>query len=292
MVRDRSASAKVFDTVVHIVMILIVLATLLPVLHVISISFSSTGAINRGEVGLWPVEFSTGAYQAIFKSGKVPRSFGNAVYYTVLGTAINMLLTTMMAYPLSRSYLTFRKFYNILVLITMFFSGGLIPTFLTVKMLGMYNTVWAIVLPGAISTWNLIIMRTFFMNLPIELEESAMLDGANEIQIFIKIVLPLSKASLATIGLFYGVSHWNSWFNAMIYFKSSTSYPLQTILRSIVINNEVTDELAVVDDIADQISTEGIKYSTLVVSMVPMMIVYPFVQKYFVKGVMIGSLKG
>lgn len=291
MVRDRSVSAKVFEVVVHIVMVFVLLITLLPVIHVISISFSSTQAISRGDVSLWPVEFSVTAYRSIFKSGNVPRSFLNSVYYTVLGTGINMILTTMMAYPLSRTYLTFRKFYNVLVLVTMFFSGGLIPTFLTVKNLGLYDTVWAIVLPGAISTWNLIIMRTFFMNLPLELEESAQLDGANDFTIFFRIILPLSKASIATIALFYGVSHWNNWFNAMIYFKNSRSYPLQTILRSIVINSEVTDEIQI-DDPLDRVSTEGIKYSTLVVSMVPMMLIYPFVQKYFVKGVMIGSLKG
>ncbi len=291
MVRDRSISAKVFEAVVHIVMICVVLLTLLPVIHVISISFSSAAAISRGDVGLWPVEFSVSAYTAIFKSGNVPRSFLNSVYYTALGTAINMLLTTMMAYPLSRTYLTFRKFYNVLVLITMFFSGGLIPTFLTVKNLGLYNTVWAIALPGAISTWNLIIMRTFFMGLPAELEESAQLDGANDFTIFARIILPLSKASIATIALFYGVGHWNNWFSGMIYFKNSKSYPLQTILRSIVINSEVSDEITV-DEVINSISAEGIKYSTLVVSMVPMMAVYPFIQKYFVKGVMIGSLKG
>lgn len=291
MVKDNSLSGRVFGAVVHVVMIAVVLVTLLPVIHVIAISFSDKYAIARGEVGLWPVNFSWASYIAIFKSGNVPRSFVNAVYYTVLGTTINMVMTTMMAYPLSRTYLTFRKFYNVLVLITMFFSGGLIPTFLVVKSLGMYDTVWAIVLPGAISTWNMIIMRTFFMALPAELEESAQLDGANDFTIFTKIVLPLSKASLATIGLFYAVGHWNSWFNAMIYFKSSKSYPLQTILRSIVINTEISDEIQV-DEVVDSISSEGIKYSTLVVSMVPMMAIYPFIQKYFVKGVMIGSLKG
>lgn len=291
MVKDDSLSGKVFTVVVHVTMIVVLIATLVPVIHVISISFSSSNAINRGLVSLWPVEFSLNAYNAIFETGRVMRAFGNSVYYTVLGTAINMLLTTMMAYPLSRSYLTFRKFYNVLILIPMFFGGGLIPTFLNIRNLGMYDTVWAIVLPGAISSWNLIIMRTFFMSLPIELEESAQLDGANEFTIFGKIILPLSMASLATITLFYAVGHWNSWFNAMIYFKNSSSYPLQTILRSIVIENQMSEEIQM-DEIANPVSAEGIKYSTLVISMVPMMVVYPFIQKYFVKGVMIGSLKG
>lgn len=291
MVKDDSLSAKVFSAVVHIAMLVVLIATLVPVIHVISISFSSSNAINRGLVTLWPVEFSLNAYNAIFETGRVMRAFGNSVYYTALGTAINMLLTTMMAYPLSRTYLTFRKFYNVLILIPMFFGGGLIPTFLNIRNLGMYDTVWAIVLPGAISSWNLIIMRTFFMSLPVELEESAQLDGANEFTIFLRIILPLSMASLATITLFYAVGHWNSWFNAMIYFKSNTSYPLQTILRSIVIDNQMSEEIQM-DEIANPVSAEGIKYSTLVVSMLPMMVVYPFVQKYFVKGVMIGSLKG
>ena len=291
MVKDESLSAKVFTVVVHVTMIVVLIATLVPVIHVISISFSSSDAINRGLVSLWPVEFSLNAYNAIFETGRVVRAFGNSVYYTVLGTAINMLLTTMMAYPLSRTYLTFRKFYNVLILIPMFFGGGLIPTFLNIRDLGMYDTVWAIVLPGAISSWNLIIMRTFFMSLPIELEESAQLDGANEFTIFRKIILPLSMASLATITLFYAVGHRNSWFNAMIYFKNSSSYPLQTILRSIVIENQMSEEIQM-DEIANPVSAEGIKYSTLVISMVPMMVVYPFVQKYFVKGVMIGSIKG
>ncbi len=291
MVKDESLSAKVFTVVVHVTMIVVLIATLVPVIHVISISFSSSDAINRGLVSLWPVEFSLNAYNAIFETGRVVRAFGNSVYYTVLGTAINMLLTTMMAYALSRTYLTFRKFYNVLILIPMFFGGGLIPTFLNIRDLGMYDTVWAIVLPGAISSWNLIIMRTFFMSLPIELEESAQLDGANEFTIFRKIILPLSMASLATITLFYAVGHWNSWFNAMIYFKNSSSYPLQTILRSIVIENQMSEEIQM-DEIANPVSAEGIKYSTLVISMVPMMVVYPFVQKYFVKGVMIGSIKG
>ena len=291
MVKDDSLSAKIFTVVVHVVMAVVLIATLVPVIHVISISFSSSNAINRGLVSLWPVEFSLNAYNAIFETGRVMRAFGNSVYYTVLGTAINMLLTTMMAYPLSRTYLTFRKFYNVLILIPMFFGGGLIPTFLNIRSLGMYDTVWAIVLPGAISSWNLIIMRTFFMSLPVELEESAQLDGANEFTIFLRIILPLSMASLATITLFYAVGHWNSWFNAMIYFKSSDSYPLQTILRSIVIENQMSEEIQM-DEIANPVSAEGIKYSTLVISMVPMMVIYPFIQKYFVKGVMIGSLKG
>jgi len=291
MVKDDSLSSRVFSVVVHVVMLVILIVTLVPVVHVISISFSSASAINRGLVSLWPVEFSVNAYNAIFETGRVMRAFGNSVYYTVLGTAINMLLTTMMAYPLSRTYLTFRKFYNVLILIPMFFGGGLIPSFLNIRNLGIYDTVWAIVLPGAISSWNLIIMRTFYMSLPVELEESAQLDGANEFTIFVKIILPLSTASLATITLFYAVGHWNSWFNAMIYFKSSSSYPLQTILRSIVIDNQMSEEIQM-DEIANPVSAEGIKYSTLVISMLPMMVVYPFVQKYFVKGVMVGSLKG
>jgi putative aldouronate transport system permease protein len=208
-----------------------------------------------------------------------------------------------MAYPLSKKRLTLRGFYTTLVVITMFFGGGLIPTFLLVRSLGMYNTLWAMVLPGAIATWNLIIMRTFFQAIPAELEESAYLDGASDMKILLRIVLPLSKAAIATIGLFYLVAHWNSWFSAVIYLKDSKKFPLQLILRHIVIQGQIAEEMVqkgmmAAADLLDRegaedfISVEKIKYATLFASMVPMLIIYPFIQRYFVKGVMIGSLKG
>jgi putative aldouronate transport system permease protein len=260
-------------------------------------SFSSSTAIDRGRVGLLPVEPTVKSYKMIWDAGKVPKSFLNSIYYTVLGTAINMVMTALTAYPLSKKNLPLRGFYMTLIIITMFFGGGLIPSFLLVRSLKMYNTVWALVLPGAISSMNMIIMRTFFEGIPAELEESAHLDGANDLRILLRIILPLSTASIATIGMFYAVGHWNSWFSANIYLRESSKFPLQLILREIIMQNQMARELAEQGNIAAMeetgyVSVEGLKYATLVISIVPMLMIYPFVQKYFVKGVLIGSLKG
>lgn len=296
MVKDNSVSSIVLDVIIHISLFFLLVVTLYPVLHVASVSLSSPSAFERGLVTFYPVEFTLESYKLIWEAGTVPRAYLNTIFYTILGTTINLIMTASMAYPLSRERLPFRSFYNKIVIITMFFSGGLIPEFLLVQNLKMYNTIWALVLPGAISTWNLIIMRTFFQSIPIELEESAYLDGANELIIFIRIILPLSKASIATIGLFYAVSHWNSWFSALIYLKDSNKYPLQLILRDIIMQGQMAQELAAQGDLSllekQTTNVESIKYATLFASILPMMVVYPFIQKYFVKGVMIGSLKG
>lgn len=297
MVRDRSFSSIMLDIIVHTTLIILLVITLFPVLHVAAVSLSSSKAIDRGLVSIFPVDFSLEAYRILWKSGRVPKSFVNSVIYTSVGTVVNMLVTMLMAYPLSKKKLPLRRFYTTLIVFTMFFSGGLIPTFLVVKGLGLYNTMWALILPGAISTMNLIIMRTFFQSIPMELEESAFLDGANDIVVFYRIILPLSKASIATIAMFYAVGHWNSWFNALVYLKDSEKYPMQLILRDIVIQSQMSRELAEQGsteayELINTVSVEGIKYATLFFSIIPMLIIYPFVQKYFVKGVMIGSLKG
>lgn len=297
MVRDRSFSSIMLDIIVHTTLIILLVITLFPVLHVAAVSLSSSKAIDRGLVSIFPVDFSLEAYRILWKSGRVPKSFVNSVIYTSVGTVVNILVTMLMAYPLSKKKLPLRRFYTTLIVFTMFFSGGLIPTFLVVKGLGLYNTMWALILPGAISTMNLIIMRTFFQSIPMELEESAFLDGANDIVVFYRIILPLSKASIATIAMFYAVGHWNSWFNALVYLKDSEKYPMQLILRDIVIQSQMSRELAEQGsteayELINTVSVEGIKYATLFFSIIPMLIIYPFVQKYFVKGVMIGSLKG
>ena len=302
MVRDNSLSSKILSLVVHCTVVILLIVTLYPVLHVASVSFSRGSAVMKNEVTFYPKGFNLNAYDRIFSTPKIPRGYMNSLLYTSVGTAINLLLTACMAYALSKKRLTFRSFYTTLVIVTMFFGGGLIPTFLLVKSLGMYNTLWALVIPTAISTWNLIIMRTFFMGIPTELEESAFLDGANDITVLVRIVLPLSKAAIATIGLFYMVGHWNSWFPAVIYLKDSEKYPLQVYLRQIVIQNILDEELGATfqaqmletigSDIDDYITVEKIKYATLFASLLPMLIVYPLLQKYFVKGIMIGSLKG
>ncbi|MDR2101329.1 MAG: carbohydrate ABC transporter permease [Treponema sp.] len=297
LLKDNSLSSRILDVVVYTFLFLLLLITIAPVLHVISMSFSSSMAIDRGKVGLLPVEATTKSYKMIWDAGKVPGSFLNSVYYTVLGTAINMVMTILTAYPLSKKNLPLRGFYMTLIIITMFFGGGLIPSFLLVRSLKMYNTVWALVLPGAVSSMNMIIMRTFFEGLPAELEESARLDGASDLRILLRIILPLSTASIATIGMFYAVGHWNSWFSANIYLRESSKFPLQLILREIIMQNQMARELAEQGNVAAMeetgyVSVEGLKYATLVISIAPMLVIYPFVQKYFVKGALIGSLKG
>ena len=293
MVRDRSVSSHIFDIIIYASLTFVFIICLFPILHVASVSLSSPQLAMAGEVSIFPKGLTTDAYRTIFRAGAVPRGFKNSLLYTSTGTAINLIMTVMMAYPLSKKHLTFRGFYMVLIMVTMFFSGGLIPQFLLVRNLGMYNKMWALVVPTAISAWNLIIMRTLFQSLPNELDESAYLDGANDFTVLLKIVLPLSKAAIATIGLFYAVFHWNSFFHAIIYLRSSEKYPLQVILRQIVLQNQMAEEMAqhYIDDPA-QFYSESIKYATLFTSLVPMMIIYPFLQKYFVKGVMIGSLKG
>lgn len=293
MIKDNSISSKILSIIIHITLVLLVVVTLFPVLHVLAVSLSSTHAYTSGMVSIFPREFTFEAYQTIWRQGSVPRGYINTIVYTVLGTFVNLLLTSMTAYPLSRERLTFRSFYNGMIVFTMFVTGGMVPTFLLVKDIGIYNTVWAMVLPNAITVWNLVLLRTNFKSIPLELEESAFLDGANEFTIFTRIILPLSKAGLATIGLFYAVGHWNAWFSALLYLRDSDKYPLQLILREIVIQGSVQmEQLSAEEGSAAVTSVENIKYATLFASLVPMLVVYPFIQKYFVKGVMVGSLKG
>ena len=226
------------------------------------------------------------------------RAFKNSVIITAGGTAINMLFTTTYAYALSRKRLALRGIYTIIAMIPMYFSGGLIPSFLLISQtLHLYNSWWALILPGAINTSNMIIMRSFFVSLPAELEESAYLDGANDFVIFFKIMLPLSQAVMMTVGLYYLVGHWNSWFSAMVYLNEDEKMPLQYMLRQIVLLSASLDQAAYDGEIVTDSSLYftnyvAVKYATLVFSMAPMMMIYPFIQRFFVKGVMIGSVKG
>ena len=305
MIRDTTVSGRMSWVVVHAMVLLVLVTTLYPVLHIASVSFSDDVSVMGNRVTFYPVNFNLRAYQLIFSSPLIPNSFKNAVIYTVVGTVVNMLLTTTMAYALSKPRLAFRGLITAAVIFTFFFGGGLIPTFLLVRGLGMYNTIWALAVPAAISTFYLIVMRTFFQTLPQELEDSAVVDGANDITVFFRIMLPISKAAVATITLFYAVSHWNSWFPAVVYFSKAERYPLQVILRQIVIENQMTEALLERGEMAaaramdeqeqsDQLiaSVDRIKFATLFASIVPMLIIYPFIQRYFVRGLMIGSLKG
>ena len=298
MIADRSLSSKIMDVIVYTTMIVVLVTNLYPVLYVVSASLSSASANDRGLVTIFPVDFNIDAYIGIFSMPTLTRAFTNSVIITASGTAINMFFTTTYAYALSRKKLALRGFYTVVAMIPMYFSGGLIPSFLLItRTLHLYNSWWALILPGAISTTNMIIMRSFFVSLPAELEESAYLDGANDIVIFYKIILPLSKAVLFTIGLYYLVGHWNSWFNAMIYLDDDNKMPLQYMLRQIVLLSANLEQAALDGEVVSGSSLYftnyvAVKYATLVFSMIPMLMIYPFIQKYFVKGVMIGSIKG
>ena len=298
MIADKSVSSKVMDVIVYATMIIVLAVTLYPVLYVLSSSLSSANANDRGLVTIFPVEFNIDAYKGIFAMPTLTRAFKNSVIITAGGTAINMIFTTSYAYALSRKRLALRGIYTIIAMIPMYFSGGLIPNFLLITQnLRLYNSWWALILPGAINTSNMIIMRSFFVSLPAELEESAYLDGANDFVIFWKIMLPLSQAVMMTVGLYYLVGHWNSWFSAMVYLHDEETMPLQFMLRQIVLLSANLEQAALDGEAITGTSIYftnyvAVKYATLVFSMVPMLMIYPFIQKFFVKGVMIGSIKG
>lgn len=290
--KRRKIRFEFLDLVIHTTLIGLMVVILYPILHILSVSLSSTVAYRQG-ISFYPRDLDLSAYRSILAAGNVMTGFKNSVIYTVLGTTINVVCTSMVGFALSRPKLAFRKFYMLYVMIPMYFGGGLIPSYLNVINLGLYNTIWAMVLPNAIAVWNLVIMRTFFTSIPLELDESAHVDGAGDITIFLRIIIPCAKAGIATIALFYLSAHWNSWFAAMIYLRQVEKYPLQLLIRRIVMEEFLAQELSALHGITDQpVTQDAIKYATIVIAVMPMLLVYPFIQKYFVKGVMIGSLKG
>lgn len=281
----------VFSAVTYIFIGLVILATVYPFIYIISCSISDSGAVARGEVWLTPVGVNFNAYERVVTDSRLWRSYGNTLFIVVAGTLINLAMTTSLAYPLSRPNFSSRRVLMVGVTITMFFSGGMVPTYLLVKNLGLINNIWALILPVAISTYNLIVTRTFLEGIPESLHEAATIDGANELQIFIRIYLPLSKAILATMTLFYAVSHWNGYFNAMLYLNKESLQPLQIFLRNVLIQYEASEMMTDIIQDRDSVS-QTIRYATIMISVIPIMCVYPFLQKYFVKGVMIGAVKG
>ena len=279
---------RAFLIINTIVLLLISAIMLYPALYVIAASFSEETAILRGDVFLYPVQAHLKAYQKVFVYPMLWKSYSNTLLYTVLGTAINLILTVFGAWALSQKKMVGRRFLTLMCTFTMFFGGGMIPTFLVVKGLGLLNTIWGILLPSAVSTYNMILMRTFFRQIPESLVEAAELDGCKDFGVLFRIVLPLSLASLMTIGMFYAVGHWNSYFPAVMYLTTNKELnPLQIILRQVVLLNEIVENASSTENVM----AEGIKYATIVVAMLPMLCIYPFVQRYFVKGVMIGSVK-
>ena len=290
-----SAFDKVFDVINLSFIILILVIVAYPLLFVVSASFSDPILVSSGKVLLFPKGITLEGYQKIFESREIWRSFFNSVMYTVIGTTLNIVMTVMGAYPLARGNLVGRRPISLLLTFTMYFSGGMIPSFLVVKMLGLYDTFWALIIPGAVSAYNLIVMRSFFeSSIPEELHDAAEIDGCNDYQYLLKILLPLSKPVLAVMVLFYGTGHWNQFFSAIIYLRDADMYPLQVVLRNILLKNVLSENMITDFGGAANYShaSEIIKYGLIIVSSIPMMIVYPFVQKHFVKGVMIGSIKG
>lgn len=272
----------------------IALLVIYPLVFVVSASLSNPQYVISGEMWLWPKEFTVDAYEKVFKNKDIITGFMNTVKYTVIGTVLNVIMTILAAYPLSRRDFKGRGLIMAFIVFTIFFSGGLIPTYLLIKDLGMLNTFWVMIIPNAVAVWNIIIMRTFFQSIPHELQESAMIDGCSNFRILWNIVLPLSFPVIAVMVLFYAVGHWNSYFQALIYLQDQEKFPLQLILRQILIQGQMDDMIQTTGEsfLAQQLSVEGLKYAVLIVANLPMLMLYPFLQRYFVKGVMIGSLKG
>lgn len=274
-----------------IVMALVVIATIYPFIYMLSVSLSGSLYVMKNEIFLYPKGLNFDMYKFVLKDSTIFNAYKNTIIYVVLGTAISLIYTSMAAYALSKSKrLLFAKQFNVLIIITMFFNGGMIPSFLVVRSLGMIDTVWGMVLPTAVSAYNLIIMRSFFYGYPTEIEDSGYVDGLNDLGVFYYLVLPTSKAVLASIGLFYAVAMWNTFFLPYVYMTSPDKYPLQVVLRNIVLAGTADQSVTPVGD--TPIVEDSLKFSTIIVSIIPIIAVYPFIQKYFVKGVMIGSVKG
>lgn len=293
MFKRMTNGEKIFHAINYLFLAVCMFVTVFPLISIVAKSFSSVRAIESGEVFFLPVEANVKAYKSLISGGQLLRSMKNTVFITLIGTALNMVMTTMGAYVLSKKRLIGSTFFLRMVVFTMMFTGGTIPNFILVKSLNLINTYFALWLPGLIQVYNLIVMRTFFMGLPDSLEEAAKIDGAGDISIFIKIILPLSLASLATIALFYAVSWWNEYFNGMIYISKSTLMPLQVKLKQMIesVDSSLLGE-GMNEDMNERLSDDAIQAAAMVISTVPMLCVYPFLQKYFVKGVMIGAVKG
>ena len=292
-----SSTDRIFDIINYILMGIVVLIVLYPLYFVIIASVSTPEAVNSGKVILYPVGISFEGYQKLFEDARIWIGYRNSIFYTVAGTTLNLVLTLITAYPLSRSNLPGRKYILGYFVFTMFFNGGLIPTYILVNGIGLYDTLWTLVILGAISVYNMIIAKSFFENtISQDLREAAEIDGCGSFRFFISIVLPLSKALVGVLVVYYGVGHWNQYFNALIYISDEKLRPLQMVLREILIQNsmaqQVFDESMMEELLRRERYAELIKYGVIVVGSIPVLCVYPFVQKYFTKGVMLGSVKG
>ena len=295
----RCRSDVIYDTILFILLSLVFLVVAYPLYFVIISSVSDPIAVSNGEVTFYPIGFTLDGYREVFKTNTVVRGFLNSLLYTVCGVSVNLLVTLPTGYALSRKDFALKKFVSVFYMLTMFIGGGMMPTYLIVKQTGLLNSMWALIIPGAMGVYNMIVAKTFFStNIPLELMEAAKLDGCGNTRFFFHIVLPLSGAITAILVLYYGQGHWNSYFSALLYINDREKWPLQLELRNILLlnTNTMTKEFITEEMRKEQARREALanmmKYSLIIISSIPMLIVYPFVQKHFVKGVMIGSVKG
>ncbi|WP_199615850.1 carbohydrate ABC transporter permease [Paenibacillus alkalitolerans] len=287
-----SVGDKIFDAFNYVFLTFLLVITLYPFLYVVFASLSTPTELIKHSGILWkPAGFYLEGYKLVLKNPMIGVGYKNTLFYVVVGTILNVFFTALFAYVLSRRDMYWKKYMMMMIVFTMFFSGGIIPEYMLVKNLGMLDTRWSLIIPGLIATWNLIIMRTSFQSIPYEMEESAKIDGASDWVVFWKIILPLSIPLLAVMVLFYGVQHWNAWANALIYLRDKDLFPLQLVLREILIQNNTSDITNLATD-SDPFLGEVVKHATIVVATVPILILYPLIQKHFTKGVMIGALKG
>ena len=280
---------RIFDVANYTLMCFIILVTLYPFYYIFIGSFSPIGQIIRGDLLLWPEQISIAAYKTVLSNPLIPRAYYNTLFITSVGTLISMVLTIMGAYVLSKKYLPGHRLMSMLIVFTMLFDGGLIPTYLTVKSLGFGESLWVLIIPSAINAFNMVVMRNFFSEIPQSLEESAAIDGASQTRILLRIFLPLSLPVIATVSLFYAVQYWNAFFDAIIYLNSNKNWPLQVVLREAIVQGQ-TEVMMRDSDFSAPL--ENVKMALIIVTVLPILCVYPFVQRYFVKGVMMGSVKG
>jgi putative aldouronate transport system permease protein len=289
---QKSFGDKVVDVIIYVVLGLIALCTVLPFLYVLAGSFATEKELTEKAFFIIPTTFSLNAYRYAIKTANILRGLRNSIILTALGTFMCMLFSLTFAYPLSKKHFRGRNAVMNIVIVTMFFSGGMIPSFLVNRAYGLYDSYWALILPGLISPFNMIIIKKFFQELPVELDEASYMDGANDLQIFTKVALPLSKPVIASISLFYGVGYWNDYFNSMIYLQTAEKFPIQIQLRSIILQSSKIADTMMDYDLNGAPPDKAVKMACTVIATVPILCVYPFVQKYFTKGVMVGAVKG
>ena len=294
MKRKYSAGDRVFDVLNHTALIFLMLITVYPLWHVLMTSFASPEAITKyGAMLIWPEGFNFNSYKYVFGNPMIGIGYRNTLFIVAVGTTLSILMTSLGAYALSCRWAMGHKWMMLLITIPMFFGGGLIPSYLLVRSLGLYNSMWALIIPSMVSSWNMIMMRTYFQGIPDSLSESARIDGANDFQILFRIIIPVAVPIMAVMILFYAVGYWNAWFGASIYLKDRNKFPLQLVMRGILISGSQRDfDTGYLTGANKTQIFKGLKHATVVASTLPILLVYPFLQKYFVKGIMVGSLKG